>query len=287
MSGTYPRETLADAASKATSLVDLMRRVGAPMGSKPRRYLRDRLAHYGIDTSHFQDEPLPDRPKRSYAKEILAEAAARSTNIREMFLHMGIPPEDGPYEHVKRRLDMFGIDTRHFVPPRAPADSKLFPEAEFTQAVAASHGLADLMRRLGLPAFSSSARAKARRSIDEYGLSVEHFTGQAHSAGVPSPRRRSAQDILVLRPAGTRRTNTPLLRRALDEIGVPRACVDCGQGELWEGKRLVLEVDHVNGATHDDRLENLRYLCPNCHASTRTWCRGRGRAPEGSNIPVH
>ncbi|GAA2337962.1 HNH endonuclease [Streptomyces kunmingensis] len=199
----YPRTLLAETAATSTSLVDLMRRIGAPMGSKPRRYLRNRLAHCGIDTSHFQDEPLPERPKRSYSKEVLTEAAACSTSIRDMFLHMGIPPEDGPYEHVKRRLKRFAIDTTHFVPPRAPADRGFFPEVEFTRAVAASHGLADLMRRLGLPPFNEAARAKARRSIDEYGLSTEHFTGQGHCVGVPSPKRKTAQDVLVRLPAGS------------------------------------------------------------------------------------
>ncbi|MFF2508360.1 HNH endonuclease [Streptomyces sp. NPDC058067] len=271
----YTRDLLTCEAAAATSLVDLMRRIDATMGSGPARYLRARLTHYAIDTSHFQDEPLPERPRRSYSKEILAEAAACSRSVREMFVHMGIPPEDGPYWHVKKRLKKFGIDTSHFEPARGEEGAGLVPEGELIRAVAQSHGLADVLRRLGIPRPSAAARTKVKRSIDEYGLSTEHFVGQGHSVGVPSPRRKTADEILVPPGTRTRRTPTALLRRALDDIGEPHVCGECGVGDAWRGKRLVLEIDHVNGDRLDNRRENLRYLCPSCHSQTGTFSNRR------------
>lgn len=267
----YPRELLEKTAAASSSLVDLMRRVDAPMAAEPRRYLQTRLVHYGIDTSHFRDEPLPARPKRSYSKAVLAEAAACSTSIREMFVHMGVPPEDGPYGLVKTKLERFGIDTSHFTWRRGTAGQSLFPEKTLTRAVAESRGLADVLRHLGLSPANGTARARAKRSIDEYGLSTEHFVGQGHMAGATLARRKTAAEILVRRPTDSPRTRTTLLRRALDEVGVPHVCAECGQDELWQGKRLVLEIDHINGDRLDNRRDNLRYLCPSCHSQTRTF----------------
>ena len=70
-----------------------------------------------------------------------------------------------------------------------------------------------------------------------------------------------------------------MLRRALCEIGVPEQCALCGTGPEWIGKPMTLEIDHVNGDWSDNQRENLRLLCPNCHAITDTWCRGGRRRP--------
>ena len=62
---------------------------------------------------------------------------------------------------------------------------------------------------------------------------------------------------------------------------IPYTCAICGITE-WQGKNLSLELDHINGINNDNRLENLRFLCPNCHSQTVTYGSKNQRITETS-----
>ncbi|WP_433450681.1 HNH endonuclease [Streptomyces sp. CA-142005] len=140
-------------------------------------------------------------------------------------------------------------------------------------AVAESVSIAETLRRLGRPD-TGTQRALLRRWVTEEGISTGHFRGQAHGRGKARPDCTKRPEDVLVKHDGQRRTSTYLLRRALREVGVPQKCAKCGIGPEWMGRPMTLEVDHVNGDWSDDRRENLRLLCPNCHATTDTWCRG-------------
>ena len=81
------------------------------------------------------------------------------------------------------------------------------------------------------------------------------------------------EDVLVVGSAYPRRS----LKLRLYESGLKRRmCELCGQGESWRGARMSLILDHVNGVADENRLENLRIVCPNCAATFDTHC---GRNP--------
>lgn len=62
-----------------------------------------------------------------------------------------------------------------------------------------------------------------------------------------------------------------LKNRLIKEGIFPEECAECGI-KNWNSKKLVFQLDHINGENKDHRLENLRLLCPNCHSQSDTWC---------------
>ncbi len=78
----------------------------------------------------------------------------------------------------------------------------------------------------------------------------------------------SLQDIL----SNKVKFNTSHLKKRLVIEGLLEdKCIDCNNNGMWNGKPITLELDHINGDDNDNRLENLRILCPNCHSQTPTF----------------
>ena len=82
---------------------------------------------------------------------------------------------------------------------------------------------------------------------------------------VPRPRLPPLETILQ-----KSRTRSTIKRRLLAAGKIQNRCDFCGLSE-WRGQPLSIQIDHINGIRDDHRLENLRMLCPNCHAQTETY----------------
>lgn len=111
-----------------------------------------------------------------------------------------------------------------------------------------------------------------------WGLPTDHFDPDAAKARAMRSKRRPVQALLTDHSTVARSA----LKRRLYEEGIKeRACELCGQDETWNGRQMSLILDHINGVRDDNRLENLRIVCPNCNATLETHC---GRAVQHPTV---
>jgi hypothetical protein len=152
-----------------------------------------------------------------------------------------------------------------------------------TEAAANSTSVAGVLRYLNIK-WSGGSRHHISRRLREFGVDTSHCTGQGHNKGKTSATRLTPELILVDRSGGERRTKRPLLHRAMCAMGIPEECARCGVGQTWNDHPLTLRIDHINGDFPDNRLSNLRFLCPNCHSQTSTFANRRRDTPPAHDV---
>jgi len=144
----------------------------------------------------------------------------------------------------------------------------------FEEVIARSSSLADALAKLGRARVGSNYKW-VREKIQDLGIDTSHFTRENRG-------RREIKDILV---KGSSYQTGKLKVRLLEKGVLDETCEECGIGPEWNGKPLVLRLDHINGVRDDHRLKNLRLLCPNCDSQSSTFC-GRNKSPAKQKVSL-
>lgn len=147
-------------------------------------------------------------------------------------------------------------------------------EKQLIDAVKKSRSVRQVIQTLGLiPAGGNYVQVQSR--IVELKLNTKHFLGMGWSKGMPFARKApiALEKILVKNSS----YQSFKLKKRLFTSGLKfQKCEECGWKKISEDGRIPLELDHINGDRNDNRLENLRVLCPNCHSLKPTH-RGRNK----------
>lgn len=137
---------------------------------------------------------------------------------------------------------------------------------QLQDAVKCSTSMRQVLQRLNIAAYGGNYDV-LRKAIRTHGIDISHFSGQGWNKGRKLPPKQPIERYLQNTfPIQSYKLKNRLLREGM----LPQRCMRCG-GTHWLDQLIPLELDHINGDNKDNRLANLRLLCPNCHALTPTY----------------
>ncbi len=123
---------------------------------------------------------------------------------------------------------------------------------------------------------SSASYKTLKRYIKKWSIDTSHFLN--HSDFLKKMfnedrlLRRSDEEVFC---ENSNVSRASVKKRIIEKKIFEYKCKDCGQGEMWRGKKISLILDHENGIRNDNRIFNLRFFCPNCNSTLETHCLGK------------
>ena len=141
-------------------------------------------------------------------------------------------------------------------------------DEQFVELLKKSSTISEVLFKLGYTVKGNSwGYSQVKRRMDDLNLDYSIFKGKSAVIKITKLNNVRKEDILK---ENCKHQRTVLRRYVIKNNLIPYKCAICGCTE-WQGKTLSLELDHINGINNDNRLENLRFLCPNCHSQTSTY----------------
>ena len=147
-----------------------------------------------------------------------------------------------------------------------------YTEEQLRSAIESSGSIRQVLSKLGLKEAGGNYETIKRR-ISKLNINTSHFHGQAHLKGKTHDYTKKPIEFYLTE--NSHHQSYKLKYRLISEGIKEHKCECCGITE-WMGRQTPIELDHINGNHYDNRLPNLRLLCPNCHAQTETY-RGKNK----------
>lgn len=148
------------------------------------------------------------------------------------------------------------------------------------KAVENNRSIAAIIRELGLSECGGNY-ATIKKYVRQLGLGTRHWTGQGHLRG-RTPHWFKPKPLTNYLVKNGHVSRSRIKSRLIKEGILALVCALCRTGSTWNGRSLVLVLDHMNGDPKDYTLSNLRLLCPNCNSQTETFA---GRNIKGRRKP--
>lgn len=138
-----------------------------------------------------------------------------------------------------------------------------YSDEEFVNIVNNSFSMREISKKIGYTSCSGDSYKMIYKRIDNLKLSCEHFKRIAMKSTPRTDEEVFCENSVV--------DQTTLRKRFSKIDDIEYKCSICGQEPVWNDIELTLTLDHINGNNHDNRIENLRWVCPNCDRQLPTF----------------
>jgi len=149
----------------------------------------------------------------------------------------------------------------------------IIPENEFQDLLNTSSSFVDILIKVGLDPYNGNHKTLNHR-VREGGFDISILeknrkkNQETHMKSLHKKKTYSLEDVLV---ENSNYGSYNLKQKLLSNNILENKCFECSITDTWNNKPISLQLDHINGINNDNRLENLRILCPNCHSQTETF----------------
>lgn len=149
-----------------------------------------------------------------------------------------------------------------------------YTKEELDKIVKNSKSYRSVLKKIGYKTVNGRNNETLKKRINKYNISTEHFE---HEERI----ERTFENVFCVNSTARQSTLRTWYKRISDDS----YCSICNQPQIWNNKLLTMILDHVNGDNHDNRLENLRWICPNCNSQLPTFA-GRNNNTRKKYTPV-
>lgn len=140
------------------------------------------------------------------------------------------------------------------------------PSNDFKILVKNSNSYVDILKVFYSNPFAGNYKTLKKRIVEE-NIDISHIETHKYYGGINNSI--PLEEILI--ENSTYENRTKLKKRLIESGLLENKCYECGINPEWNNKPLSLQLEHKNGISNDNRLENLSILCPNCHSQTPTF----------------